>query len=93
MEAMALGIPCISTDCPSGGPQALIDNNQNGILIPVGSVTSLEEALLHLIKHPEKAKAMGQGAMKIRESYSTDRICQQWYDYLKDISSHEKNKK
>ena len=32
MEAMASGTPCISTDCPCGGPKELIMNDISGIL-------------------------------------------------------------
>jgi hypothetical protein len=37
-------------------------------------------------KHPDEAKAMWREAMKIRERHSTDRICQQWYDYFQKIT-------
>jgi glycosyltransferase involved in cell wall biosynthesis len=37
MEAMALGLPVISTDCPCGGPRFLI-HNYNGLLVKVNNV-------------------------------------------------------
>lgn len=85
MEAMALGLPCISTDCPCGGPRELIHKGYNGMLVPVDDEKALTEAMLYMLKHPDEAKAMGREAMKIRETHSTDRICQQWYDYFKKI--------
>ena len=80
MEAMAVGLPCISTDCPCGGPRDLIRNGENGVLVPVGNEKALTEAMLFMLERTEEAKMMGREAMKIRESYSLDRICQQWYD-------------
>lgn len=32
LEAMAIGIPCISTDCPCGGPRMVINDGENGLL-------------------------------------------------------------
>lgn len=86
MEAMALGLPSISTDCPCGGPRELIRNGENGMLVPVGDEKALSEAMLYMLEHPDEANAMGQEAMKIRETHSTDRICQQWYDYFQKIT-------
>ena len=36
MEAMALGVPVISTDCPIDGSKMLIQDKYNGLLTPVG---------------------------------------------------------
>lgn len=83
MEAMAVGLPCISTDCPCGGPRELIENGITGILVPVCDEKSLSEAMLWMIENPTEAKAMGQKAMSILESHSVERICKYWYDYLK----------
>jgi len=46
IEAMALGLPCISTDCPCGGPRYLIKDKINGMLFPVKD----EESLVHAMK-------------------------------------------
>lgn len=34
MEAIALGLPCISTDCDGGGAAFLIEDGVNGLLVP-----------------------------------------------------------
>ena len=85
MEAMALGLPCISTDCPSGGPKELIQDKINGLLIPVEDKDALSSAIRYLIENPQKAKAMGLQAMSIRESHSMERICKHWFDFFKQL--------
>lgn len=55
MEAMAVGIPVISTDCPTG-PKELIGNNDRGYLIEVGN----REALRKAIEAVEVQKANAQ---------------------------------
>lgn len=82
MEAMALGIPSISTDCPCGGPSELIKNNENGILVPVGDTDGLAFAMDNILSNPEKAKRIGNESFKIRYKYNIDHICKIWYDYL-----------
>jgi len=85
MEAMALGIPCISTDCPCGGPRDLIENEKSGLLVPVGDEHALTNAMLYMIEHPDKAKEMGYHAIAIREKLNIDTISQKWYNYFIDI--------
>ena len=45
--AMALGLPCICTDCPAGGARMVIRNGENGILTPVGQVEPLKKQCFH----------------------------------------------
>lgn len=61
MEALATGIPCISTDCETG-PRDLIQSGESGFLIPVNSREKLVESLEWVINHPEEAHEMGRKA-------------------------------
>ena len=45
MEAMALGVPCISTDCPIGGPRFLIRSSDYGLLVKTGSENEVKNAM------------------------------------------------
>jgi glycosyltransferase involved in cell wall biosynthesis len=58
LEAMASGIPVVSTNC--GGPSTLIDSGKNGFLTPVGNADALAEAVDRILQDPGKAQTMGE---------------------------------
>lgn len=78
IEAMALGLPCISTDCPCGGPRELITNYHNGILTPVDDCEALEQAMRKVLDDVELANKLGKNAVDIREELQMDKIGRQW---------------
>ena len=84
LEALALGIPCISTDCPCGGPKLLIDNHKNGILVPVNNIDELSRAMCFIAENPQKAKEMGIIASKIKSKVNVETITDEWLNFIKD---------
>lgn len=86
MEAMALGLPVISTDCPIGGSGMLIKDKENGLLVPVGDEEALAKAMEYVALDSERAEKMGQAAEYVKEEYSVNRICEKW---LKEIVGKE----
>lgn len=86
MEAMALGLPCIATDCPTG-PSDLIDNGINGFLIPVGDVSALQNKISYLLgENANVRKIIGCSAkQKIFNSYNVEKICKKWENLFANI--------
>lgn len=82
LEAMALGLPCISTDCPVGGPRSLICNGENGILVPVGDKQSLSNTMRNILQNPEFATKLGRNAKEVRERFHPDIIYPRWADVI-----------
>lgn len=82
MEAMAVGVPCISTDCPCGGPRELIKNGENGILVPVGDVSKMSEALEALIVKNDYRESLGEAAKLRALNFKFDKILKEWKEYL-----------
>ena len=91
MEAMAVGVPCISTDCPCGGPRELIKNNVNGLLVKNNNKKELVSAMYKIIENNEMCKEMSLNAKKNMDNYSCDKIVKKWFDFMKEVSSGEKN--
>lgn len=85
MEAMALGIPVISTDCPCGGPAELIESGVNGILVPVGDAQKLSEALREVLGNPEYAQSLGENAHKITKELHPDKVNKKWESCLTSL--------
>lgn len=82
IEAMQLGIPCISTDCSPGGARLLIDNEKNGLLVPRGDVGAIVSAMHELLTNEDKADLLGENAQGIVDTFSEDKINMMWYDYV-----------
>jgi glycosyltransferase involved in cell wall biosynthesis len=57
MEASAMGVPCIVTDIR--GCREAVENGRNGLLVPVGDVQALADAIIELLTDKEKAQRMG----------------------------------
>lgn len=85
LEAMALGIPSIATDCPIGGSAFIIDNNKNGILIPMNDKEALKAALVKCLTEKDFAAMIGLKAMEVRKDYDAEHVCKEWEFYLQEV--------
>ena len=86
MEAMALGMPCISTDCDGGGARFLIENGVNGLLVPKNDVEALSAAMDKLLTNPDWANQLGMEAHKICERLAPEKIYHEWEDFITSIA-------
>ncbi|MEG1847560.1 MAG: glycosyltransferase [Lachnospiraceae bacterium] len=85
IEAMALGLPVISTDCPCGGPRELITHGKNGMLIPVRGTETLTRTLDTLLSDAQLREQLGKNAAQIQERLHPDKINKQWESYFEKI--------
>lgn len=84
LEAMAIGLPTICTNCPAGGARAVIKDHENGILVPVNDVYALANAMKEVAGNSELADKLSVNGTKIREILSVDRIVNQWMEIIND---------
>lgn len=89
MEAMAMGIPVISTDCPCGGPKMLIKNNETGILVQCGNVKNLEKSIKYLFDNAAEKKELGVRAAKFSLNFKENKIYKVWKNYIMDVINGE----
>lgn len=85
MEAMAVGVPCISTDCPCGGPKTLINSKNQGILVPCNEVDSMGEAIRRCINDVELSQKLSVESRKRALEFQPSYIFEQWEEYLNCI--------
>ena len=82
MEAMALGLPVISTDCPCGGSRYWIEPGVTGQLVPVKDVDAMAKAIEYYIQNPQKADEMGAKARERLKEATMDKVFEQWKNYI-----------
>ena len=87
MEAMALGLPIVATDCPCGGPRTIMTNEVDGLLIPIKNEQALVDGINRLIENPELAERLGERARKIADKANGQAVFEQWRDYIELLCS------
>lgn len=85
LEAMALGLAVVATDCPPGGPAMVITPEENGLLVPVGDAKAMAEAMERLIEQPQLAEKLGKQAALIGKRASVEVISLKWKEYMEEI--------
>jgi glycosyltransferase involved in cell wall biosynthesis len=85
LEAMAAGVPSISTDCPCGGPRMIIRDGINGLLVETGNAAAMAEAISKLLGNPDTAEEMGRQAKEDSRMYSSQNVFGQWKKYVGDL--------
>lgn len=74
IEALAMGIPTISTDCPIGGARIYIRDGESGILVPTGDKLALSAAMCRVAGDSDFAAKISENAARIKEKYSLSSI-------------------
>ncbi len=80
LEAMAIGMPVICTDCPIGGASAVIRNNENGILTQVGNADEMCEAMKKIAGNKEFSDKISRNAANIRNELSLEATARKWME-------------
>ena len=84
LEAMAIGLPTVCTDCPAGGARAVIRDHENGILTPVGDADALCRAMCEVADDPALAAKLSENGTKIANEQSVDKIIERWMEIIND---------
>lgn len=87
MEAMALGVPCISTDCRPGGARTLIEDGNNGCIVAPRDIEALSTRMIYLLQNNDMLRKLSDNGRKIANDHTPEIIFGQWEQFLFGISS------
>jgi len=85
IEAMSIGLPCISTDCSPGGARLLIKDKENGLLVPAGNSDEMAKAIEYMLSHRMEAVKMSNNALNVVDEYAEDKIYAEWESFINDV--------
>lgn len=80
LEAMAAGVPVISTDCT--GAREIVTDGHDGLLVPVESPSALSAALSRLMRDDALRIVLANNARAVADRYSIDKVAERWDDVL-----------
>ena len=72
VEGMALGLPVISTDCPSG-PSEIIEHRKNGLLVPIEDEEALAQSMLEVLTNPDLRRRLCDEAVSRARCFALKR--------------------
>ena len=82
LEAMAIGLPCICTDCMGGGTREVMTDRENGLIVPMNDADAMYRAMKEFAENPALAEKCSQNVIKIREKLSVEKITRQWLEVI-----------
>lgn len=85
LEAMAVGVPCVTFDCPSG-PREITRNGEDAFLVPLGDEALLESKLMQLMQDDTLRMQMGsQAKQSVIRRYSLPTILDKWDSLFNEV--------
>lgn len=85
LEAMAIGLPCVCTDCLGGGAREMITDSENGLLVPMNNVDALAQAMCRMADDKKLSERCSKNAAKVRETHNVKTIAAKWLDAIENF--------
>ena len=85
MEAMAIGIPCISTDCRPGGAREIINHGEDGFIVPIQDKEILKEKIIWCLSHRKETEEIASKAFINMKRFKAEKIFNQWERFFCQI--------
>lgn len=85
LEAMAMGMPAIATNCAGGGVKAVMEDGVNGLIVPVRDIDAMSNAMCKLVEDKEFANRLGKEATKIGDKLTCENVANEWLEYIEKV--------
>ena len=85
IEAMAIGLPCVCTDCYGGGAREMITNEENGLLVPIGNIEAMTNAMIRMVTEKGLAEKCSKNAAKVKQTHSVEKIAGEWIKIIEYV--------
>lgn len=84
IEAMAAGVPCVSTRCEMG-PEELIEDGVNGLLVPVDDAGAMSAAICRILENSQLSDSLSSASLMIRNTHDPAAIAGEWINYFASL--------
>jgi len=85
LEAMAVGLPVIAADCPSG-PRHIVRHDIDGLLVPPGDIDAMASAMVHVLGNEQVRTALAARASDVFDRFGIDRVMAEWDTLLRRVT-------
>ena len=87
LEAMASGMPVITAE--TCGMPDVVEDDYNGLLVPPGDASAIEEAVMRLALSPELRERLGREAQRTVARYTWERSAQMLEKLFRRVIANE----
>ncbi|MFD3355273.1 glycosyltransferase family 4 protein [Streptomyces fradiae] len=91
VESMRCGVPMVSTDCDYG-PREIIEDGEDGLLVPVGDADAVAAALLRLIEDEGLRRRMGEAARRNARRFDPPVIAKRYADLFTELGAGDRTR-
>jgi glycosyltransferase involved in cell wall biosynthesis len=85
VEAMACGVPVVSTDAIGGGPRSILEHGIHGNLVPRDDAQALADVICDVLESPQRSEQLGEFSRRRSHAFSPQVIAGEWLSFLEEL--------